>query len=91
MLTCSHFFWFCWADYIMDAIFYFCDQNGFKYVTFADFDARILQQDNSTKFAFNQGIRTRSIKLVEDFNIVEDIDMLVSKVSHTSSNGMLLN
>ena len=78
MLTCSHLIIFCWADYILDAVFDFCDGNGYKYVTFADFDVGNLQQGNSTKLAFNQGIRTRSLELVKDFHLMEDIDMLVS-------------
>ena len=78
--TCSHLIIFCWADYILDEVFDFCDGNGYKYVTFADFDVGNLQKGNSTKLAFNQGIRTRSIELVKDFHFVEDIDMLVSRV-----------
>ena len=78
VLTCSHLIIFCWADYILDAVFDFCDGNGYKYVTFADFDVGNLQQRNSTKLAFNQGIRTRSLELVKDFRLMEDIDMLVS-------------
>ena len=80
MLTCSHLIIFCRADYILDAVFDFCDGNGYKYVTFADFDVGNLQQGNSTKLAFNQGIRTRSIELVKDFHLMEDLDMLVSRV-----------
>ena len=78
VLTCSHLIIFCWADYILDAVFDFCNGNGYKYVTFADVEN--LQQGNSTKLAFNQGIRTRSLELVKDFHLMEDIDMLVSWV-----------
>ena len=80
MLTCSHLIIFCRADYILDAVFDFCDRNCYKYVTFADFNVENLQQGNSTKLAFNQGIRTRSIELVKDFHFMEDLDMLVSRV-----------
>ena len=42
-----------------------------------DFSA-IPPKNNIVQTAFNQGIRIRSIKLVEDFHMVEDMDMLVS-------------
>ena len=78
MLTYTHLFWLCWADYILDSVFQFCDENGYKYVTFADFKQENLYFGNSTRFAFNQGIRIRSLKLEEDFHMMEDMDMLVS-------------
>ena len=78
MLTCSNLFLLCWADYILDSVFQFCGGNGYKYVTLADFQDGSLYLGNSTRVAFNQGIRTRSLKIVEDFDMVEDLDMLVS-------------
>ena len=78
VLACSQSFWLSTkADYILDAIFRFCDENGYNFITFADFDSNILQQENSTKSAFDRGVRIRSLELVKDFHLLHELDMLV--------------
>ena len=78
VLACSQSVWLSTrADYILDAVFQFCTENGYKYITFADFDSNNLRQGNSTEFAFDHGLRIRSMELVNDFHLLHEMDMLV--------------
>ena len=65
--------------HIVDEILQFCDVNGFKFVTLDDLnngDALHYGRYISSK-ASSRGIRIRFLNLDDDFDHVQDMDMLV--------------
>ena len=62
-----------------EEVLQFCNANGFKFVTFADIDNNSGSQDYGRliKRGSLLGIRVRFLELVDDYEDVEDMDMLV--------------
>ena len=62
-----------------EEVLQFCNANGFKFVTFADIDNNSDSQDYGRliKRGSLLGIRVRFLNLVDDFEDVQDMDMLV--------------
>ena len=62
-----------------EEVLQFCNANGFKFVTFADIDNNSGSQDycRLIKRGSLLGIRVRFLNLVDDFEDVQDMDMLV--------------
>jgi hypothetical protein len=62
-----------------EEVLQFCNSNGFKFVTFEEIDNNSGSQDycRLIKRGSLLGIRVRFLELVDDFEDVQDMDMLV--------------